>query len=53
MEYLGGGLPPSVEVAAGQRAPVVSVDDAIWVQHWDYLEDELVSHCYGLRAVGY
>ena len=40
LKLLGWELPASIEVTAGQRAPVVSVYDTIWVEHRDDLEHE-------------
>ena len=36
-------LPPSVEITTSQRTSIVAVDYTVRVQHWDNLEDELVS----------
>ena len=34
--------PLPIEVLAAERAAIVPDNDAIWIQHRDYLEDELV-----------
>lgn len=36
-------LPAAVQVAAGERAAIVAIDDAVRVQHWHNLKDELVA----------
>lgn len=45
-------FPPAVEVAADQRAPVVTVRHAVWVHHGENFEDEGVSEGCGLGGVG-
>ncbi len=35
-----GREPFAVQIAARKRASVVAVDDAVWVEHGDYFEDE-------------
>lgn len=42
VEDLARELPPPVQVTTCQIAPEVAVDDTIWVEHWDDLEDVLV-----------
>ena len=43
-EDLESGIYPlSIEILAAERAAIVPDNDAIWIQHRDYLEDELVS----------
>lgn len=44
-------FPPSVEIAAGQTAPVVPIDDSIWVEHWHNLEHKFVSQLIGLGII--
>ena len=51
MEHLRWCFPASIQIAAGQRAPVISVDDTVRVQHGDHLEDEVLSENLGLRDV--
>lgn len=36
-------FPPSIEVTANQRTPIVTMDHSIRVHHWKYLEDKAVS----------
>ena len=43
VELLVGCLPTPIQILATQRASVVSVDDSIWVQDRDDLEDKRVS----------
>lgn len=40
----------TVQIASRERAPVVSVDDAVGVEHWYYLEDEVVSEDLGVES---
>lgn len=43
-----GLFPLSVEVTAEQGAPVVAVDDSIWIQHWHNSNDEVFPQLVGL-----
>ena len=36
-------LPPSVQILPSKRAPVVAIDDSIWIQHWHDLKHEILS----------
>lgn len=44
-------LPPAVEIASGQRTSIVAVDDAIWIQHGQHLEDEVFAKHLGLLVL--
>jgi hypothetical protein len=35
-------LPSSIQVTTSQRAPVVSIYYAIWIQHWNYFKHEII-----------
>ena len=43
MQPLMRSLPTSIEITARQGASVVTIDDAIWIEHGYDLEDESVS----------
>ena len=51
MQDLRGVLPAPVQVLPAERAPVVAVDNAVWVHHRDNFEDEVVSERLGLGRV--
>ena len=51
VQHLARVLPSSVQVAACQTAAVVTVDDSVWVEHGDDLEDELVSELASFSVV--
>ena len=40
----------TVQIAPRERAPVVSVDDAVGVKHWHYLEDKVISEDLGVES---
>ena len=42
MENFGGCFPSTIQVTARQRAPIVAIDDAVWVQHWNNFEDKVL-----------
>ena len=44
-------LPAAVQVATCQAAPVVAVDDAVRVEHWDYFEYEVLSEHFGFNVI--
>lgn len=44
-------LPSSVEVLTTQRATVVSINDAIWVENWHNFENEMIPQCFCLRSL--
>ena len=43
VEFAGGADPLTVKVLAHERASIVANDYSIWVQHWNYFEDEGVA----------
>ena len=51
MKHLGRRLPTTVQIAPGERAPIVTVDDSVWVEHGNDLEDEVLSKQLGLVVV--
>ena len=51
MEILMRDLPSAVEIAASERAPVVSVDHSVWIQHWKNLENKLLSEHLSLLVI--
>ena len=42
MKCLVGYLPSAIKIATGQTAPVVTVDNTVWVEHWHDLEDKVL-----------
>ena len=38
VQHFGGSLPPSIQVTTSQRAPVISIDNAVGVQHRNNLK---------------
>ena len=44
-------LPPAIQIAACQGAPIISIDHTIWIQHWYDLEDEVFSEQYGFLVI--
>lgn len=52
MEDFRWGFPTAVEVAAGQRAAVVTVNHAIRVQHWYNLKHKVLPQQLGCRLLG-
>mmetsp|Transcript_4423 Transcript_4423/g.6484 ORF Transcript_4423/g.6484 Transcript_4423/m.6484 type:complete len:273 (-) Transcript_4423:1520-2338(-) len=42
VDVLMRSLPPSVQIAACERTPVVTVDHTVWVEHWYNFENELI-----------
>ena len=46
-----GFEPTTVEIHTQQAAPVVAMDDPIWVQHWYDLEHEVPSQILGIQVV--
>jgi len=51
MQHLTWVLPSSIKIASSKRAPVVAVDDAIRVHHWNNFEDIVVSEVVGSGVV--
>lgn len=51
VQCLGWDFPPSVQILAGQRTPVVAVDDSVWVEHGHDLEHEILPQGLRLRRV--
>ena len=45
-----GVTPTAVQVHSGEVASGVAVDDAVWVQHWDYVEDEVVTEDFSVQG---
>ncbi len=45
VEGEAGLFPPPVQVTACERAPVIPIHNSVWVQHWHYFEDEVISEC--------
>lgn len=43
VEHFRWGLPSPIQIAPSQRASVVPVNDAVWVQHRDHLENKVLS----------
>lgn len=41
-------VPLSIEVTAEERAPVVAVDNAVGVKHWDNSNDEVLPQLFGV-----
>ena len=51
---LGRGADPlPIQILARQRAPIISHDDAIWIEHRYYLEHELVAQIKCLLIIAY
>lgn len=51
LQLLRWELPAAVQVAACERAPVVAVDNAIWVEHGYDLEDKVAPKKFGLLVI--
>ena len=51
VEHFGWRLPSSVQIAASQRAPVVTVDNTVWIQHGEHFKDKVLSENFSLRIV--
>ena len=45
--------PLTIQILSHQRAPIVAYNDAIWVEHGHYLEDEGVSEELGSFLITY
>ena len=43
MQHFWRSLPSSVQITSCQRASVVSIDHAIWIEHWDHFEHKILS----------
>ena len=43
MKDFRGRFPTTVKVASSEGAPIIAVDDAIRVEHWNDLENEIFS----------
>ena len=50
MQLATGLEPPTIEVHTQQAAPVVAMNDPIWVQHWNYFENKFFSKNYCFRS---
>jgi hypothetical protein len=48
MEYLGRGLPSSIQIASCKGTSVVTVNDTIWIEHWDDFENKVLSQILSL-----
>ena len=46
-------FPATIQVLATQRASVISIDDAVWVQHWYNFEDEFLSEDSSLGSIAH
>ena len=49
MEIANGVLPSSVQVNSEKRASVMPENDSIWVDHWNNLEDQILSKLLSFR----
>ena len=43
MQDLWWSLPASIEITACQGAPVITINDTIWIEHRDDFEHEILS----------
>ena len=43
VQHFGRLLPSAVQVTPSKRAPVVPINHAIRIQHWDNLEDKMLA----------
>lgn len=43
LQLLRWELPATIQITACKWAPIIAVDDAIWIEHGHYLEDEALS----------
>ena len=53
MKFLVRIHPLSVQIYSCKVASSVTVDDSIWVEHWDNLEDKVVSEKSGTKTGAY
>lgn len=44
-------FPPSVEITTSQWAPVVTINDTIWIEHWNYFEDKVFPKKFGFLVI--
>ena len=51
MEDLGRSLPSSVQITACERAPVISIDDPINIDHRNHFKHEIVPQDLSLRVI--
>lgn len=51
MEDLTWVLPSPVEITTSQRAPVIAIDDTVWIKHWHNLKNKLVSQLMCFRVI--
>lgn len=51
LQVHAGGQPLPVQVFPAQGAPVIAIDDTIWVEHGDDLENEVLSQEPGHRVL--
>ena len=51
MKRLTWRLPSSIQIAASETAPVVAINDAIWIEHHDHLKHEVLAQASTLLAL--
>ena len=51
MKYTAWVGPATVEIGTDEVAPVVSIDYAVRVQHWYYLENERLTEKFGFFVI--
>lgn len=51
VQHFRRGFPSSIQIAPGQRATIVSINDTVWVQHRDDFENKVLSKNLGFWNV--
>ena len=51
VQDFGRRFPATVQIAPSERTPIVTVDDAVRIEHGNDLEDEILSKQLGLVVV--
>ena len=44
-------FPASVKVLTTKRASIVTINDSICIEHWNYFEYKVISQCLGFRCI--
>ena len=52
VQHLARPFPSPIKITTRKGAPVISIDDTIWVEHWHDLEDEVLPQVFGFNRVG-
>lgn len=51
MQYFRWRLPSTIQIASSQRTSIISINYAIWIQHWNNFEYKVLAKNFSLRYI--